>query len=61
MSQNKKEEGKMRAKIRADKTEDGYRMICILPTTDVVEYPQEGKVHPTKASVYADAAIMYGR
>ena len=46
----------MRVKIRAQKVPDGYTMIAL---TTPVEYPQEGRVHKTKKSVYIDARAMY--
>jgi hypothetical protein len=58
-TQQTPEEGTMRAKIRAERIDGGYRMVAIRPDTDVAEYPQEGRVHRTRQSVYTDAAIMY--
>lgn len=49
----------MKGKIRAEKAEGGWKMVCILPHTDEVEYPQEGLIHPTRADVYRDAEKMY--
>ena len=48
----------MRAKIRAEKVASGYLMIVILPSGEK-EYPQEGKIHPTRQNIYTDASIMY--
>jgi len=48
----------MRAKISTEKTSDGYVMIAWLPSGET-EYPQEGKTHKTKKSVYRDAEAMY--
>ncbi len=49
--------GNMRAKIKPEKVEGGYKMVAITPTG--VEYPQEGRLHTSKASIYTDARIMY--
>mgnify|MGYP001578047391 FL=1 len=44
-------------KIKAKKVDGGYIMICTGKKTE--EEPQEGKLHKTRHSVYADARIMY--
>lgn len=48
----------MRMKIKAEKKDNGYQMIAE-DITGRKEYPQEGRLHPTKESVYKDAEKMY--
>lgn len=40
--------------IKAERTKDGWRMI-----DSDGNYPQEGKIHTTRQSVYRDCAAMY--
>ena len=48
----------MKMTIKADKRDNGYVMIAV-GKDGTIEEPQEGKVHKTRKSVYAGAAIMY--
>jgi hypothetical protein len=49
----------MRAKIIAERTDNGqYRMVCIV-RGGIREYPQEGRTHDNRQDVYNDAAGMY--
>jgi len=40
--------------IRAERAEDGWRMV-----DSDGNYPQGGKIHQTRQSVYRDCAVMY--
>ena len=48
----------MRAKIRTEKVENGYRLTAILPD-GMVEYPQEGLVNTSRRKAMADARQLY--
>lgn len=48
----------MKMHIRAERVSRGqYRMVAV--GGGKREYPQDGKVHPTRQSVYDDASAMY--
>lgn len=48
----------MKAKIKTERTDEGYVMIAVLPNGEI-EYPQEGRPHKTRKSVFIDAEKMH--
>lgn len=59
MKEKNKKEGKMKITIKTEKCAQGYRMVAVFENSKKVVYPQNGLVHPTKRSVFAEARSIF--